>query len=112
MAPLFINMPDSRVFRIRELIDYENGYITSRRLSAADTAKILLMAFAAGKTQETHSSSGDTLTYVLEGEAEIVRGGISHTLEAGQCLMIPADTPHSLRAISPCKILLMVLMRE
>lgn len=112
MGNLLVNMPSARVFRLRELIDIEKGRINTRSLAKCPQVRLQLMSFATGESLPTHRSIGDALVYVLEGDAEIVLGGIPHSLEAGQCLQMPANTPHSVRAVSAIKMLLIVLMPE
>lgn len=112
MGKTLVNMPSAQVFRLRELIDIENRRINTRSLAKCPQARLQLMGFAAGESLPTHLSAGDALAYVLEGDAEIVLGGTPHTLESGQCLLMPANTPHSVRATSAFKMLLIILLPE
>lgn len=112
MGKTLVNMPSAQVFRLRELIDIENRRINTRSLAKCPQARLQLMGFSAGESLPTHLSAGDALAYVLEGDAEIVLGGTPHILETGQCLLMPANTPHSVRATSAFKMLLIILLPE
>jgi quercetin dioxygenase-like cupin family protein len=43
---------------------------------------------------------------VLDGVAEITIGGISHTVNGGQCIILPSNIPHSLKANEKFKVML------
>lgn len=59
----------------------------------------------AGASFPEHQHPHEQVVNVLEGELEIVAGGATHRLTAGQVLVIPPDVPHSGRAISNCRVL-------
>ena len=52
-----------------------------------------------------HQHPHEQIVNVLEGELEIVVGGVTHRLTPGQVLVIPSEVPHSGRAISRCRVL-------
>lgn len=45
----------------------------------------------------------------LEGKAQIVIDDIVHEVSPGQTIVIPASAPHSVKAIEPYKMLLVVV---
>ena len=47
-----------------------------------------------------HTHPGEEIIYVLEGELEYAIDGIgTRTYRAGEALMVPAETPHSVRNV-------------
>ena len=52
---------------------------------------------------------GDAFVVCLEGKAEIELNGEKLFIEAGQSLIMPANAPHALKAVSPYKMLLTVV---
>ncbi|NNF27098.1 MAG: cupin domain-containing protein [Gemmatimonadetes bacterium] len=52
-----------------------------------------------------HSHPHEQTVNVLAGTIELVVGGESHVLEAGDVLHIPGGVPHSAVAHTPCRVL-------
>ena len=46
---------------------------------------------------------------VIEGEAEVTISGIVHRVNAGQLLMLPANQPHGLKAVTRFKMILVMI---
>jgi quercetin dioxygenase-like cupin family protein len=46
---------------------------------------------------------------MIEGEAEISISGKPYSLQGGQLLKLPARQPHAVKAISPFKMLLVMI---
>jgi quercetin dioxygenase-like cupin family protein len=59
----------------------------------------------AGAGFPEHQHPHEQIVNVLEGELEIVVGGVTHRLTPGQVLIIPSEVPHSGRAITKCRVL-------
>jgi quercetin dioxygenase-like cupin family protein len=59
----------------------------------------------AGATFPEHQHPHEQIVNVLQGELEIVVGGVTYRLTPGQVLVIPPEVPHSGRAISACSVL-------
>lgn len=56
-----------------------------------------------------HTSPFDALVHLLEGEAEITISGKPLTLRAGEMVLMPANQPHSLKALARFKMLLTMI---
>jgi quercetin dioxygenase-like cupin family protein len=65
--------------------------------------------FAAGHELKEHTAPGDVLLYFVEGQAEVTLPGSVQVAGAGSMLHIPARLPHSVRAVTPVKMLLTLL---
>ena len=65
----------------------------------------------AGQGLSEHSTPHDALVHVLEGSVEILIGGTPHRVKGGEVLLLPANIPHSLSALTAFKMLL-VMIRE
>ena len=57
----------------------------------------------------SHAAPGDALVTVLEGTGEITIEGVPHRLNAGQSVVMSAGSPHSVRGVTPFKMLLVVV---
>ena len=46
---------------------------------------------------------------VVDGEAEITISGEPHLVKAGDVLLLPAGEPHAIKAITPFKMMLIMI---
>jgi len=102
-------LPISKVVRLNELIDYQEGSIVSRTLLDKETGTITLFAFDVGQGLSEHTAPFDALVYLLDGEAETVISGNPLTLRKGEMVLMPANKPHALKAIKRFKMLLTMI---
>ena len=56
-----------------------------------------------------HTTPYDALVRVVDGEAEITIAGKPHRLRAGDMIVMPADQPHAVAAVSRLKMLLTMI---
>jgi quercetin dioxygenase-like cupin family protein len=47
--------------------------------------------------------------YIVDGEVEIIISGKAYHLNQGEFVILPADEPHSLKALSKFKMLLTMI---
>lgn len=112
MEKLIRNIPHAKPIALTEEIDYEPGKVVSKTLAQRPDVGMTLFAFDAGEGISTHAAGGDAMAHVLEGEAEIVVGGVAHWVTAGHAIVMPAGVPHALRALTPFKMLLTVVLES
>jgi len=103
------HLPVSEVVRLNELIEYQEGSVVSRTLLDKETGTITLFAFDVGQGLSEHTAPFDALVYLLDGEAEIVISGNPLTLRKGEMVLMPANQPHALKAITKFKMLLTMI---
>lgn len=108
---LIKNIPFSEAVDIAGLVDYEEGRVVSRTLANKQAVGITLFAFDKGEGISAHSAPGDAMVQILDGEALINIGGRELTATAGQVVVMPADIPHALTAVSQFKMILTVVKR-
>ncbi|MFH2063781.1 MAG: cupin domain-containing protein [Pseudomonadota bacterium] len=108
---LIKNIPFSEPQDIVALVDYEEGRVVSRTLANKAAVGITVFAFDKGEGISAHSASGDAMVQILDGEALITIGEKEMTASAGQVVVMPADVPHALQAVSRFKMILTVVKR-
>ena len=91
------------------LVAYQPGSVVSRTLVSKPTGTVTLFAFDDGQGLSEHTAPFDALVQILEGEAEITISGKSVRARAGEVVLMPANQPHALRALSPFKMLLIMI---
>ena len=106
---LIKNIPFSTPVDIVGLVDYEEGRVVSRTLSSKPSVNITLFAFDKDEEISAHTSPGDAMVQVLDGEALININGKKIKATTGQVVVMPANVPHSVRASSQFKMLLTVV---
>jgi quercetin dioxygenase-like cupin family protein len=96
---------------VASLLDYQAGSVVSRTLIKKPTGTLTLFAFDKGEGLSEHSTPHDAVVEVLDGTVEITIGADLHTVRAGEGLLLPASVPHALSAVTPFKMLL-IMIRE
>lgn len=102
------SMPEGK-FRPEGIIAYQEGAVVSRTLMNTASGTVTVFAFDAGQGLSEHTAPFDALVHVLEGTAEVRIAGVSNTLEAGECIMMPARAPHALKAAARFKMQLVMI---
>jgi len=103
------NIPFSEALDIRDLVNYEIGRVVSRTLAQKQGVGITLFAFDKGEEVSTHTAPGDALVYILDGKARITIDGKIVEANAGDSIVMPANSPHALEAVEQFKMLLVVV---
>ena len=102
-------IPIAEVVRLIDLVNYQEGSVVSRTLVNRTTATVTLFAFDEGQGLSEHTAPFDAVAHLLEGEAEIVVSGKPLRTTAGEAVLMPANQPHSLKALSRFKMLLTMI---
>jgi quercetin dioxygenase-like cupin family protein len=58
-----------------------------------------------GSVLKEHAHMHEQITYISEGEIEMIIGGEKFLMKAGNTHVIPSNCPHSAIAITDCKII-------
>lgn len=103
------NIDFSKVVELASLVDYQEGRVVSRTLAQGKPVSVTLFAFDQGEEISSHSSPGDAMVYILDGEAEITVGQDTFTVKGGEAIVMPNNVPHALLAKERFKMLLTVI---
>lgn len=112
MSPKASQTDQKRLLNIHQLVTPQPGSVVSRTLLKQKNGTITLFAFDQGGGLSEHSAPFDVLFHVLEGTVSLTLSGTTHQLDAGQGLLMPAHEPHALTALSPLKLLLVMIRAE
>ena len=93
------------------LVQYQSGAVVSRTVLKRSSGTVTAFAFDQGEGLSEHTAAFDALVVLIEGAAEITVAGQPQQVAAGDILRLPAGRPHALKALSPFKMLL-VMIRE
>jgi quercetin dioxygenase-like cupin family protein len=98
-----------RVLDAAGLVDYQAGAVVSRTLIKRETGTVTFFAFDKGQELSEHTAPFDALVFIVDGHAEIRIAGTPHQVKAGEMIIMPADKPHSLRAVTRFKLALIMI---
>ena len=102
-------MPVAEAVRLADLVNYQEGSVVSRTIVKRATGTVTLFAFDEGQGLSEHTAAFDAVAHILEGEAEITVSGKALRTTVGEAVLMPANQPHSLRALSRFKMLLTMI---
>ncbi len=94
---------------INQSVQSQPGSVVSREIVNKPTGTVTLFAFDKGQGLSEHTAPYDALVVVTDGEAEITVSGQKHQVKAGEMLIMPANAPHSLIAVQPFKMMLVMI---
>lgn len=103
--------PKAQVLKLADLAAYQEGSVVSRQITKADAGNVTLFAFDEGQGLSEHTAPYDALVHILDGEAEVRLAGVLYTLAAGDGIIMPANTPHALQAVTRFKMLLTMIRK-
>jgi quercetin dioxygenase-like cupin family protein len=99
------------VHDLRQPVDTPADGIVSRTIHVDDDIRVVLFSFAVGQQLSDHTAAVPVTIEVVEGEAEIGVGEARIEGRPGTWLHLPAETPHSVVALTPVTLLLTLLKR-
>ena len=102
-------MTDPQVQSLADLAGYQDGAIVSTILLKKERGSVTLFAFDEGQDLSEHTVPHDALAYVLDGEVEITIAGTLHRLGHGEIILMPANQPHSVKAVKRFKMVLTMI---
>ncbi len=99
----------SKVLKVEDLIDYQEGSVVSREIIRKDTGTVTIFAFDKGEGLSEHTAPFDAMVQIVDGKAEITISGNKNVLEKGDMIIMPANEPHALTALEKYKMVLTMI---
>ncbi len=90
-------------------VEYAAGAVVSKTILDKKTGTLTLFAFDKGQGLSEHTAPFDATVQVIDGLAEVTVGGTPNLVKAGQLFIMPANIPHSVRAVEKFKMLLIMI---
>jgi quercetin dioxygenase-like cupin family protein len=97
------------VTSMTDLIQYQDGSVVSRTILKRESGSVTLFAFDQSQGLSEHTAPYDALVHLLDGEAEITIDGKAHRVKQGEMIIMPANHPHALKAVTRFKMVLTML---
>ena len=99
----------AKALKLSELIEYQEGSVVSREIISKKTGTVTLFAFDKGQGLSEHTAPFDATVFCLEGEVEVTISGKPILVKKDEMVIMPADLPHSLKAKTRFKMLLIMI---
>lgn len=103
--------PKSEILQMADLVSYNEGSVVSRQVTKAEAGNVTLFAFDKDQELSEHTAPFDALVHVLDGETEIRISGKPFHLKTGDAIIMPADEPHAVKALTRFKMLLTMIRK-
>lgn len=91
------------------LVSYQNGSVVSRTLIDRKIGTITLFTFDTGQGLSEHTAPFDAFVQIFDGVAEVTIDGKAQRVASGEFIIMPANVPHSLKAIEKFKMMLVMI---
>ena len=101
--------PLAQANNLENLIAYQKDSVVSKTIIGKKTGTVTLFAFDKGQGLSEHTAPFEATVYLVDGEAEITVAGKMHVVKKGEMIILPANIPHALNALSPFKMLLIMI---
>ncbi len=98
------------VFKLGELIPYQEGKIVNMDLINNENLKFVIMSFDEGTGLSEHAAPGEALVFALDGEAVIGYEGENYRIKAGETFKFDKLGKHSVSANGKFKMGLLLLL--
>ncbi len=95
--------------KLIDLVAYQEGSVVSRTMIDKKTGTLTLFAFDEGRGLSEHTAPFDALVLIIDGEAEVSISSRPIRLTQGETIIMPANEPHSLRALKRFKMMLVMI---
>lgn len=94
---------------IKQSIKFQEGSVVSKEIVGKTAGTVTIFAFGKGQGLSEHTAPYDALAIGVEGLAEITVSGVKNKVGEGDMLLMPANSPHALKAIEPFKMMLVMI---
>lgn len=98
--------------KILDMVAYQEGSVVSRTLVDKPAGTVTFFAFDKGQGLSPHKAPYEAIVNVTDGEAEVKIGEETNIVKAGEFIILPVGVTHSLRAITPFKMMLIMIKEK
>lgn len=97
------------VIKTEDLVEYQENAVVSKEIIKKETGTVTVFAFDKGEGLSEHAAPFDAIVQVIDGKLELKLDGELNTLEKGDMILMPANSPHALTAVEKFKMVLTMI---
>lgn len=94
---------------LAEAVEVPAEGILSRPIFSDAQMRVTLFGMSAGQEMTEHTTTMEAILQFIAGTARITLGEDAHEVKAGAWVRMAPNLPHSIHALTPLKMLLIVL---
>lgn len=98
-----------QALEVLSLIGYQEGSVVSRTIAEKPVGTVTVFAFDDGQGLSEHTAPYDAIVHIIDGEVDITISGKVVRAKAGEIVIMPANQPHSLKAVGKFKMILIMI---
>ena len=99
----------TQALKLKDVATYQEHSVVSREIIRKPSGTMTVFAFDKDEGLSEHTAPFDAAVYLLEGEAEIRIDGKPYSVKEGEMIIMPANKPHALKAVTRYKMLLVMI---
>ena len=107
---LTMKLKDGEIFRLAELVPYQEGRIVNMDIINEPALKFVVMSFDEGTGLSEHAAPGEALIFALDGQAVIGYEGYEHIIKAGENFKFAKNGRHYVKAQGKFKMALLLTL--
>ncbi len=91
------------------LVAYGKDAVVSSTIIKKQAGTVTLFSFDKGQGLSEHTAPFDALIYILDGRAKIYIAKKPHQVKKGEIIILPTNKPHSVKAVTKFKMMLVMI---
>jgi len=104
-----LGLEKSKSHIIVEIIEYMPNSVVTKTIIKKSSGNISVMSFDNGEGLTEKTSPFDSFAQIIEGKANLVIDQVSHLLQTGQGIIIPAHAPNYITPNGRFKMILTII---
>ncbi|MCD6459598.1 cupin domain-containing protein [bacterium] len=98
-----------QILSVNELVAYQDDSVVSKEIVKSEKGILTVFAFDEGQALSEHTAPFDAIVHIIDGKADIFIDGKPYSLKSGEMIIMPANKPHSLKAVKRFKMMLIMI---
>lgn len=95
-----------KVFDLDEAVKFDDQKVAFMNVFENNHGSVSLLAFKAGQKTDDHMAPAEVMLCVLSGEIQFNMAGESHSMKAGECILMGNGVSHNIHAVDDSKLVL------
>ena len=100
---------EPEVKKLSSIVNYQEGTIVSTTIITKEAGTVTIFAFDKEQGLSEHTAPFDAMIIILDGDAEITISKKPYQLTTGDSIIMPANEPHAVQAITSFKMILIMI---